>query len=123
MVTESLQKTLFVAVIFLVVKASWEVTDNQNQNGFTSNCSHLPFPLMMRVKIMFEGSVIYWKQGLSVLHPSTRTTLKASVVNKPELILQLPSIPVARMEMYTVESIACTLDTTAPAIFLALLNV
>ena len=49
MVTESLQKTLFVLVICLVIKASWAVAD-KNQNGLTSISSHLPSASMMRVK-------------------------------------------------------------------------
>ena len=49
MVTESLQKTLFVLVICLVLKASWAVAD-KNQNGFTAISSHLLSASMMRVK-------------------------------------------------------------------------
>ena len=49
MVTESLQKTLFVLVTSLVIKASWAVAD-KNQNGFTSISSHLPSASMIRVK-------------------------------------------------------------------------
>ena len=49
MVTESLQKTLCVLVVCLLLKASWAVAD-KNQNGFTSISSNLPSASMMRVK-------------------------------------------------------------------------
>ena len=49
MVTESLQKSLCVLLICLVLKASWAVAD-KNQNGFTSISSHLPSASLIRVK-------------------------------------------------------------------------
>ena len=48
MVTESLQKTLFISLFCLVIKASWAVAD-KNQNGFTSISSHLPSASLRRV--------------------------------------------------------------------------
>ena len=49
MVTASLQKTLFISLLCLVIKASWAVAD-KNQNGFTSISSHLPSDSLRRVK-------------------------------------------------------------------------
>ena len=49
MVIASLQKTLFISLLCLVIKASWAVAD-KNQNGFTSISSHLPSASLRRVK-------------------------------------------------------------------------
>ena len=49
MVTETLQKTLFISLLCLVIKASWAVAD-KNQNGFSSISSHLPSASLVRVK-------------------------------------------------------------------------
>ena len=50
MVTASLQKTLFISLLCLIIKASWAVAD-KNQNGFPSISSHLPSASLMRVKM------------------------------------------------------------------------